>query len=315
MRANERVAWFNGSIMPESEVRIPFRDVGWTHGDGCFDMTRTFNGRLFRLDDHLRRLYRTLTYLRIDPGVSLTEMARISEEVLERNRHLMGPDEDFWVGQRISRGVDPVPGDPLDHEGPNVIVECKPIPYRKRAKMFRDGMKLMVPSTRRTPPSSLTPRAKTHNYLNLIVASQEVSAVDPEAWAILLDVNGNLCEGNGSNIFVARDGVLYTPQERYVLPGISRQMVIDLAAQDGIEVHQTDIDLYDAYTADEIFVTSTSLGLCPAKSINGNPVGPEGQVWGPLAKRMADAYAAAVDCDFVGQYLKHYDPHAEARPF
>ena len=98
----------------------------------------------------------------------------------------------------------------------------------------------MVPSHRRVPPDSLTPRAKTHNYLNLVVADHEVQAVDPEAWAILLDVNGNLAEGLGSNIFVVRDGEILTPREKFVLPGVSRQTAMDLARQEGFTVSETD---------------------------------------------------------------------------
>ena len=131
-------------------------------------------------------------------------MCELTDEVFERNRHLLGPDDDYWVGQRISRGVKDVPGDNIDHHGPNVVLECAPLPFAQRAKLFKDGIKVVVPSQRRVPPDSLTPRAKTHNYLNLIVADQEVQSIDPEAWAVLLDVNGNLAEGLGSNIFVVR---------------------------------------------------------------------------------------------------------------
>jgi branched-subunit amino acid aminotransferase/4-amino-4-deoxychorismate lyase len=200
--ANERVAWFNGKIVPEHEVRIPFRDSSWLYGDGAFDMTRSFGGKPFKLKEHMERFYRSLKYLRIDPGMSAEKMIAVSEDVFERNRHLLGPDEDYWIGQRVSRGVKDVPGDNLDYHGPNVVVECMPLPFRQRARLFIEGIKVMVPSHRRTPPESLTPRAKTHNYLNLIVANQEIHAIDPSAWAILLDANGNLCEGLGSNIFV-----------------------------------------------------------------------------------------------------------------
>ena len=161
-------------------------------------------------------------------------MCALTEEVFERNRHLLGPDDDYWVGQRISRGVKQTEGDNLDYHGPNVVLECSPLPLVQRAKLFKDGIKVVIPSHRRVPPDSLTPRAKTHNYLNLIVANQEVQASDPEAWALLLDVNGNLCEGMGSNIFIVRDGEVVTPREKFVLPGVSRQTVIDLARQEGI---------------------------------------------------------------------------------
>src|SRR5436853_5603230 len=136
--ANERVAWFNGEFMPEREVRIPFRDSSWVYGDGCFDMTRTFGHRLFKVKEHeqaefkvkehVERLYRSLKYLRIDPGFGPQKMRELTEEVFERNRHLLGGDDDYWIGQRISRGVKQVEGDNLDYHGPNVVPECSPLP-------------------------------------------------------------------------------------------------------------------------------------------------------------------------------------------
>ena len=102
-RANQRVAWFNGQIMPESEVKISFRDRGVKYGDGAFDTTRTFHHRIFRLKEHLDRFYKTLRYLRIDPGVGQAELARITDDVLARNLHLLDKDDDYWVSQRVTR--------------------------------------------------------------------------------------------------------------------------------------------------------------------------------------------------------------------
>jgi len=303
---NERVAWFNGKIVRESEVLIPFRDQGFLRGDAVFDMTRSFNGRAFRIEEHVTRLYRSLKYLDIDPGLSPAEMTSISEEVLARNRHLLGPGEDYWLAQRISRGVGRVPGDNWNHYGPNVIVECVPLPLRERAKHFRDGMDVVTPSLRRTPPDALSPRAKMHQYLNLVLADREVKAQNPDAWAVLLDINGNLAEGQGSNIFLVRDGALTTPRERYVLPGISRQATIDLARQLLIPFDEKDLDLYDAYTADECFLTSTSLCICGVRSLNGRTFG-AGRVPGPVTERLIDAYREVVGCDFVAQYLARLD--------
>src|SRR5580698_2651315 len=161
-RDNERVAWFNGKIVPESQVLIPFRDSGFLRGDAVFDMTRSFNGEPFRLKEHVARLYRSLKYLDIDCGLSPTEMVAISEQVLDRNLHLLNPGEDYWLGQRISRGVRPLDGDNWEHYGPNVIVECMPLPLKQRAPLFRDGIEVITPSIRRTPPDSLSPRAKMH---------------------------------------------------------------------------------------------------------------------------------------------------------
>ncbi|MBU2090519.1 MAG: aminotransferase class IV, partial [Alphaproteobacteria bacterium] len=145
---------------------------------------------------------------------------------------------------------------------------------------------------------------KTHNYINLILADLEARAQDAEAWAVLLDHDGNLCEGQGSNVFVVSDGRLLTPRARFVLPGISRQHTIDMAEQTGVPFAEADIDLYDAYTADEMFLTSTSLCICPVRSINGRTIG-DGKVPGPVTRKLIDAYAQSVDFDFMGQYLSH----------
>ena len=303
-RSNERIAWFNGRFVPESQVLIPFRDRSWIFGDGVFDVARTFRGKVFALEEHVDRLYRSLKALRIDPGLARAEMIGISLEVVERNRHLLGPDDDYWVAQRISRGVQRAEGDNWEHYGPNVVIECSPLPFKARARLFRDGIDVVVPSVRRTAPDALTPRAKTHNYLNLITADLEAHARDPEAWAVLLDVNGNLCEGLGSNIFLVKDGRLRTPRERYVLPGVSRQTAIDLARANDIPFAEADLDLYDAYTADEGFITSTSLCLCPLRSVNGTTLG-SGALPGPVTGRLMTAYRELVGLDFAAQHLAH----------
>jgi branched-chain amino acid aminotransferase len=148
----------------------------------------------------------------------------------------------------------------------------------------------------------LSPRAKTHNYLNLILADKEVKAAQPQAWSVLLDENGNLCEGIGSNIFVVRDEHVYTPREKYVLPGISRRTAMELAAQLGLAVEERDLDVYDALTADEVFLTSTSLCICPVRSVSGQLIR-DGRVPGPITRRITQAYIEHVGTDFVAQYL------------
>lgn len=303
-RPRTRTAWFNGRFVLETDVLIPYRDRSFNRGDGCFDMTRTFDGRIFRLAEHVERLYRSLAYLRIDLPLEPKEMLAITEEVVERNEPLRAAAGDWWVAQRISRGVDAIGDEGWTDTGPQVIVDCTPLPLRARARVFRDGIDLVVSPIRRIAPHMLSPRAKTHNYLNLILADRQVKARQPEAWSLLLDERGNLCEGIGSNIFVVRDGRLATPREQYVLPGVSRQCAMDLAAGLGIPCEERDLDVYDAVTAAEVFLTSTSLCVCPVRSVNGQPVG-DGTVPGPLTRRITEAYVAHVGTDFVAQYLRH----------
>lgn len=300
--ANERIVYFNGEYIPESQALVPYRDRSFLFGDGAFDLTRTFKHRIFKLEEHVERFYRSMRTLRLDPGMEANEIIAITKMVVEKNLHLLSDDDDWWVGQRVTRGVLKVDGDHWNHYGPTVIVECLPMPIADRAHYYRDGIPVVIPSVRRTSPEALTPRAKTHNYLNLIMGDLEVRAQNPNGWAILLDHNGNLCEGLGSNIFIVRDGELLTPKENFVLPGVSRQTVIDLAIELGIPFREVDLDLFDGYNADEIFLTSTSLCICPVSTINGMTIG-DGKVYGPITKRLIDAYVCLVDCDFVQQYL------------
>lgn len=297
-----RIVYFNGRFVPETQALIPYRDRSFNRGDGCFDMTRTFQGRIFRLQEHIDRLYRSLRYLGIDCGLDPKQMIDVTEDVVARNEPLRAAAGDWWVGQRISRGVDAIGDEGWEHTGPQVIVDCTPLPLAARARLFRDGIDVIAPSIRRTPPEALSPRAKTHNYLNMILADREVKSRQADAWSVLLDVNGNLCEGVGSNIFVVRDGRLATPREQFVLPGVSRQTVMDLAVQLGLVCEERDIDLYDAITADEVFLTSTSLCVCPVRSVNGRIIA-SGEVPGPVTRSLTKAYCDLVGTDFVAQYL------------
>jgi branched-chain amino acid aminotransferase len=302
-RASERIAYHNGNFVPEREVLVPFRDRGFKYGDAVFDTTRTFGHRVFKLREHVERLYRSLRYLRIDPGLTPAAMVEITEEVLRRNLALLEPDDDYWVTQRVSRGLDASAREIWPQTGATVIVECVPLPLRDRAPLYRDGIRVLVPSVRRTPPEAMSPRVKTHNYLNMVAANLEIAARDPEAWAVLLDTNGNLAEGLGSNIFLVSRGTLYTPREQFVLAGISRDTVMALAREAGLSVVEKDLDLFDAYNADEVFLTSTSLCICPVRSVNESVIG-GGRVPGPVTRQITEAYCRFVDFDFVAQYLK-----------
>ena len=140
-------------------------------------MTRTFDGRPFKLKEHVDRLYRSLRYLRIDPGLVAQGDGRGQRGgAASATRISSTADTDFWLGQRVSRGVDAVGDEGWEQTGPTVIVECIPLPLKARARLFRDGIDIVVPPIRRMPPDALSPRAKTHNYLNLILADVKPSA-------------------------------------------------------------------------------------------------------------------------------------------
>ena len=292
MMAQEMVAYIDGEFLPDSEAKISIHDAGFTHGDAVFDTTRTFGGEIFKLSEHLDRFQNSLKYMRLDPGLTKQEWTDLTMRVLNANLPLLEENGDYWVTQRVTRGV----GDK-----PSVIIECVPLPFEARAKYYQDGLPVIVPSVRRTPPEAMSPRAKVHNYINLKQAELEVQAQNPDAWPILLDVNGNLCEGPGANIFLVKDGAITTPKEQYILAGISRETAIELAQELSIELREADVDLYDAYTADEVFITSTSFCIVPVSTFNGAEIG--AGVPGPVTDRLQKAYSGMVGVDFVGQYL------------
>ena len=303
-RPNERIAYFNGEFVPESHVLIPFRDRGFRHGDGVFDTARTVGGEIFRLKKHVDRLYRSLRYLRIEPPESPDEMREATEEVVRRNLSQLPEGEDYWVFQNISRGPDWVGDEPNLRRGPTVVVHVMPLPLRERATLFRDGIELMTSSFRRIAPDAQSPRAKMSSYINLILADMQVKASNPKAWATMLDVDGRLNEGTGQNLFLVRDGELLTPRGAMVLEGVSRGVVLDLARELGIPAREADLDPYDGYTSDEAFLTSTSLCMCPVRSIDHRPLAEE-KIPGPITRRLMDAYKGVLGgFDFEAQYLR-----------
>ena len=304
MAQQERVVYLNGGFLPESQAAIPFRDEGFIHGDAVFDTARTFNGQVFKLEEHIHRLYRSARYARINPELTKEEMKELTLEVVRRNQPLLGLSEDYWVTQRVTRGVPT-----SDGYRPTTLIECKPLPLAQRAHYYRDGIPVIVPSVRRVPPEVQSPQAKTHNYMNMVLGELEVKARDPDGWAVLLDMKGNMAEGKGSNIFIFRNGTLMTPHAQYVLPGVTRETVLELAGGLGIPTAEQDFGLFEAYTADEMFLTSTSLCVCPVASINGARIGDarigDARVPGPVTGRLLQAFSDLVGVDIAAQYLAH----------
>ncbi len=302
-----RVAWFKGRLVPEADARVSFRDFGFQVGDGVFDTARTVAHRPFMFAEHIARLYRSLAYVGIDPGLQPDAMLAATLQVLEANLPLIGPDDDYWVTQWISRGERAE--DRLGVDGPpTIIIECSPLPLRHRARGMRDGLDVVTPAgIRRTPPEAISPRVKSMSYANLLAGDNEVQRLKPGATSVLLDIRGCLAEGLGSNIFIVRGGEVLTPHERFVLGGLSRQTVMAIARDRGIALREADIDLYDAYSAEEAFITSTSWCMVPVRSINTRVIA-GGEVPGPVTARLIEGYKERLGgFDFVAQYTRRLE--------
>ena len=295
----EYTAYFKGEWMPFSQVKIDPMDRGFTVGDVVFDVARTFNGKSFRMEDHIQRLYRSLKFVRIDPGLSAKEMLDISEEVVQRNDHLRAEVGDFTITQFVTRG----PGSSSRSAGPPAVcVKVAPIGFGRFADLFKDGAHGVITRRRSYPVESLDPKVKNYSRMNFNLADLEAADVDPEAWPILTDADGSLTEGTGYNVFLVTDGVIRTPGDRNILQGVSRGMVFDLARQLNIPLVEEDLQPYDLYTADEAFFSGTSPCILPVSKVDQREIG-DGRP-GPIVQQLLSAWSETVGMDIVDQALQ-----------
>jgi branched-chain amino acid aminotransferase len=296
---SESTVYINGEFVPASAAKISVFDRGFRLGDAVFDTTRTFRHRPYKLREHIERLQRSLHFTRLDLGMSFGALEQVTLEVVERNRPLWAENDDVWIHQVVSRGRLRTTG------SPTVVIMTEPLPFRSFAQHYKLGVSLVTPAIRHTPPQCVEPRVKTVSRLNLVLAELEAQQADPDAYALLLDLEGNITEYTSGNFFIVRQGCLITPFERASLGGIARETVLEFADELGIPTREADITPYDACTADEAFITSTSKCILPVGRLNGIRIG--NSVPGPVTQRLLDTWSARVEVDIVAQALSHLD--------
>jgi branched-chain amino acid aminotransferase len=296
----EYIAYYSGNYMPASQVKIDPMDRGFLVGDAVFDVFRTFNGKSFRLREHVDRLYRSLKYVRIDPGIAPEEMVEISEEVIRRNEPQRAAAGDFAVWQFVTRGR----GRWAHSAGPPVIgVFIRSLGLGRFHHLYREGAHGIIVRSRSYSPDALDPKVKNFSRMNFNMAELEAGDIDKAGWPILLDSRGNVTEGVGYNIFMASRGTIYTASDQCVLQGVSRAMVFDLARELGIPVVEGEIQPYDVYNADEVFLSSTSPCVLPVTRVDRRQIGKG--VPGPIVHRLLAEWSKAVGLDIVQQALTY----------
>jgi branched-chain amino acid aminotransferase len=299
----ESICYVNGSFVPASEAKVSIFDRGFTSGEGVYDVARSFGHKLFKLDEHVARLYRSLKYVRIDCGMPAQEMTKLSMEVFERNKHLMAPDDDCALWQVVSRGTDRfAKGKAVTA---TVTVFCVPIAYHNFAREYVEGCIVVTPSTRRIPPQSLEAKAKITNKVNHTMAAFEARQVNPRATPLMLDLDGNISETHLGNFFFVNGGKLCTSTDRTVLGGVTRATLFAMANDLGIPVVEGNFTPYDVYCADEAFTASTSPSVVPVKSLNGVAIGTA--MPGPITLKLMREWEKLVGIDFVSQAIGHID--------
>jgi branched-chain amino acid aminotransferase len=306
----ERIVYLNGAFVPESQAKVSVLDSGFNAGDGVYDVTRTFRHKPFKLREHTERLFRSLRYTRIDCGMSLEEMEKTTLEVLERNKTLLGENEDCALWQVVSRGVRSSTGNRVSG-GATVTVYSVIVNFPEFASFYVEGAPLVIPSTRRIPPQCLESKAKITNKMNHNMASFEAKQADPRAIPLMLDIDGNLSETSAHNFFLVIDGKLCTPTDRNVLGGITKAVIFDLAKQLGVEIMEGNYTPYDLYNAEEAFLASTSPTFVPVRTVNGAKIGKGAP--GPVTVRLIAAWNKMVGMDIVDQALSHLDKQERDR--
>jgi len=309
---SQRVVYFNGRIVPESEAKVSIFDSALQLGDMAFEVTRTFHGEPYRLRDHLRRLWNSMTALGIDlstgpAALSADELERITYEVLALNRATEPADVDWNIIHDVSRGPSGAFRDAFAPEElrPTVIVACYPI-VKKMAALapaYEAGIDLVVPAQRSFPNDLFDAAIKCRSRAHYQLANLQAERILRGSTAVLLDPAGFVTEGTSGNVFFVDGGSLLTPTARNILPGITRGVVLELAAKLGIASFEVDIPLAEALKADEVFVTSTSIGILHARTFEGRTVG-DGRL-GPIAAQLRAALHAEVGLDFAAQAVAY----------
>jgi branched-chain amino acid aminotransferase len=300
MTERQRLVFVNGRLVPEREATISIFDVGRLYGATFYESIRTFRHQFFKLEEHLDRLEASLVYAGLGGLVERDEVRDAAVQVRDANLPLTDPDDDLWVCVEVTPGTgSPSPLAGAAAQSPTLIAYSSALPHEAYARYYAEGKRAVTARFRSVPPQSFEQRCKSRSRLPHFLAKLEVQALDPEASALLLDIDGSIAEGTGANVFFAAGGVLRTPATRNILDGISRQTVIELAARLGIETQQRDLTLYDAYTAEEAFWTSTSYCLLPISAIDGRRVGRSYP--GPMALRLLVAWSEMVGVDIIAQ--------------
>lgn len=305
---SQRLVYFNGKFVLESEAKISVYDSALMFGDMVFEMTRSFNKVQFKLREHLERLYASIRYVRIPLKMPIDEMEKHVYETIEVNEPYFEKDDEHRVMIDVTRGLLSIYQDVTGVEkGPNVIIADFPLRWTvsSMGHLYDKGINAVIPSQRAIPAYLLEPKVKSRSRLHYLMANIEVSNYEGEDnWALLLDPDGFIAEGTGDNFFMVKDGKLFTPEPRNILRGISRKYIIEeLAPALKIPYYERNIEPYDVSTADEAFMTGTPFCILPVTKLNGQNIG-DGKM-GKITKLLLNKWSKNVGVDIIAQ-IKAY---------
>ncbi|MDD4163083.1 MAG: branched-chain-amino-acid transaminase [Methanothrix sp.] len=258
--------YLNGKFVPAEQAAVSVFDHGFLYGDGVFEGIRAYEGRVFRLEDHVKRLFDSAQAILLRIPISQEEMCAAILEVLRKNGL-----RNAYIRPIVSRGVGDLGLDPNKCSVASVIIIA--VEWGAMyGELYEVGLTAISVAVRRNSPDSLPPNIKSLNYLNNILAKIEANIKGGNE-AIILDSRGLVSEGSGDNIFVIKNGKIYTPYTINNLKGITREAVMELAKSRGYDITERDLGLFDLYTADEVFVTGTAAEVAPVTKVDGRAIG------------------------------------------
>ncbi|KLU01771.1 MULTISPECIES: branched-chain-amino-acid transaminase [Rhodopirellula] len=278
--------YINGQYFSREDAKISVYDHGLLYGDGVFEGMRIYSGKVFALEDHMTRLYESARAIMLDIPIEIDALTTAVNETVAKNGLTEG-----YIRLVVTRGGNQLGLNPFSCEDPQVIIIADTISLYPE-KFYTEGLELITASTIRNHPAALSPRVKSLNYLNNIMAKIEaIRAGCIEA--VMLNTKGEVAECTGDNIFIVRGGRLITPPiDAGILEGITRNTVIDLARENGIEVAEEAMTRHDIFVADECFLTGSAAEVIPAVKLDGRVIG-DGKP-GPMTQKLNAAFRAFV---------------------
>jgi branched-chain amino acid aminotransferase len=274
--------YINGKLHDKADAKISVYDHGLLYGDGVFEGIRVYAGKVFRLREHIERLYDSARSVYLEIPLTPAQMAEAVESTVRANAKREG-----YIRLVVTRGAGSLGLDPRKTSDPQVVIIVDDIVMYPQ-ELYDNGMEIVTASTIRNHPNALNPRIKSLNYLNNIMAKVEgVRAGCHEA--LMLNHKGELAEATGDNVFLVKHGVLKTPPpDAGILEGVTRGAVLELARAAGIPVQEPALTRHDVYTADECFLTGTAAEVIPIVKVDGRPIG-NGKP-GPITRQMREAF-------------------------
>lgn len=300
----EPAVYLNGRIVPASQAHLAIFDAGVVLGATVTEMVRTFKHKLFRLDDHLARLERSLKFVRFDIGQTMDELSAVVTDLVANNSKLIELDDELGLVIFVTAGEYPTYAGSAGRTArttPTICAHTFPLPYELWAHKLQHGLHVVTPSIRHVPPQCIDPKMKYRSRMHYYLADQEARLVDADASALLLDLDGNVTETSGANFLIVQGGTIVIPTLRNTLPGVSRAMTMDLAETLEIPYVEHDFQTFDVVNADEAFTASTPYCLMPVTRINGLQIG-NGRP-GPVYRRLIEEWSRRVGVDIERQIV------------